>query len=304
MTTSFSRSGRRAIASPSASLSSVWASAPCGSGPDVSSIVSIRATWSPPAVAVQSSSSAAIEEREISVRLPSSSSGGDAELVGDLLVGRGAVELPLELADRPLDVAGARPHRARHPVERAQLVDDRALDPRHRVRLELDLAVRVEALDRADQAEQAVRDEVALVDVGGEPAAEPAGDELDERRVGEDQPVAQRPVTRAAVLRARVPGCPRRCSPRVRRIRRVTDGFLRSGRSPLPPGSPARRRARPPRPRSPTVPPSPTATRDQREREREDGEQEPERAPLHAPQASSRVRRGRPGYNSASNRGV
>ena len=89
--------------------------------------------------------------------------------------------------------------RARHPVERAQLVDDRALDPRDRVRLELDVAVGVVALDRADQPEQAVRDEVALVDVRGQAAAEPAGDVLDERRVGEDQPVAERLVLRALV---------------------------------------------------------------------------------------------------------
>ena len=75
MTTSFSRSGSRAIASPSASFSSVCASADCGSGPCVSSIVSISATWSPPDdEIVQSSSRAAIDEREISVRLSSSSS--------------------------------------------------------------------------------------------------------------------------------------------------------------------------------------------------------------------------------------
>ena len=75
MTTSFSRSGRRAIASPSASFSSVSASADCGSGPVVSSIVSIRATWSPPVdEIVQSSSRAAIEVRPISLRFVSSSS--------------------------------------------------------------------------------------------------------------------------------------------------------------------------------------------------------------------------------------
>src|SRR4029077_10640549 len=115
--------------------------------------------------------------------------GRDPELLGDLLVGRRAVELALELSDRPLDVAGPRANRARHPVEGAQLVDDRALDPRDRVRLELDVALGGEALDRPDQAEQPVRDEVVLVDVGGQPAAEPAGDVFDQRRVGEDQPV-------------------------------------------------------------------------------------------------------------------
>ena len=144
---------------------------------------------------VQSSSSAAIDDREISVRLALELVLGHAELRRDLLVGRRAVQLLLELGDRALDLARASAHRARHPVERAQLVDDRALDARDRVGLELDLAVGVEALDRPDQPEQAVRDEVALVDVRGQAAAEPAGDELDERRVRQDQPVADRPVT-------------------------------------------------------------------------------------------------------------
>src|SRR4029079_3876744 len=67
--------------------------------------------------------------------------------------------------------------------------DELALDPGHGVRLELHVARRVVALDRADQAEQAVGDEVALVHVGRQPGAEPAGDVLHERRVGEDQAV-------------------------------------------------------------------------------------------------------------------
>ena len=46
----------------------------------------------------------------------------------------------LELHVDALDLARAGAHRARHPVERAQLVDDRAADPRDRVGLELDLA--------------------------------------------------------------------------------------------------------------------------------------------------------------------
>ena len=58
----------------------------------------------------------------------------------------------------------------------------------------------IEALDRPDQAEQPVRDEVLLVDVGGQRRAEAAGDELDERGVGQDQPVAQRLVARAPVV--------------------------------------------------------------------------------------------------------
>ena len=112
------------------------------------------------------------------------------ELLGDLLVGRRPAELRLQAADRSLDVPRPRAHRTGHPVHRPQLVDDRPLDSRERVGLELDVAVGVVTLDRADQAEQPVLDEVALVDVAWQPAADPAGHVLDERRVGEDQALA------------------------------------------------------------------------------------------------------------------
>ena len=165
-----------------------------------SSIVSSSETWSPSPEIDQSSSSAAIDEREMSLSESSSSSTVIPTCVGDLLVGRRAAEPRLELADRALDLARARPHRARHPVERAQLVDDRAADARDRVGLELDVAVGVEAVDRADQPEQPVRDEVAVVDVRGQPRSEPAGDVLHERRVAEDQLIAQRLLARLPVL--------------------------------------------------------------------------------------------------------
>ncbi len=135
----------------------------------------------------------------------SSSSVVIPTFAGDLLVGRRAPELRLELADRPLDLARPRAHRARHPVERAQLVDDRAADPRDRVGLELDVALGVVAVDRAHQAEQPVGDEVGLLDVGRQPRAEPARDVLDERRVVDDQPVAQRLLVRPAVLEPEAP---------------------------------------------------------------------------------------------------
>jgi hypothetical protein len=126
----------------------------------------------------------------------------DAELLGDLLVRRRTVQLALELRDRALDVARTSANRPRHPVHRAQLVDDRALDPRDRVRLELDVALGVVALDRADQPEQPVRDEISLVDVRGQARAEPAGDVLHERRVRQDQPVADCLVALVGAIRA------------------------------------------------------------------------------------------------------
>src|SRR5581483_9688226 len=167
---------------------------------------------------------------------------GDPDPDGDLLVGRGAAELRLEGGDRALDLAGARADRARHPVEGPQLVDDRAADPRDRVRLELDVAVGVVALDRADQAEEAVRDEVALVDVRRQARPEPARDVLHERRVHHDQLVAQLLRARPAVLE---PEAPRvdgldHCGKRIR-----ASGAFSSART---------RRGRPSRPRSPPRP--------------------------------------------------
>ncbi len=125
----------------------------------------------------------------------------DVELRRHLLVGRRPLQLGLELGVRLLDVAGTGANRARHPVERAQLVDDRALDPGHGEGLELDLAVGIESLDRADQPEQAVGDQVGLLDVGREPGRHPAGDELDQRRVGDDEalPRALVPVVLVAL---------------------------------------------------------------------------------------------------------
>ena len=107
--------------------------------------------------------------------------GRDLQLARHLLVARRAVQLVLELGVDLLDLAGTGPDRARHPVQRAQLVDDRALDARDRVGLELDLASDVEALDRVDQAEQAVGDQIGLFDVRGQPGRHASGHVLHER---------------------------------------------------------------------------------------------------------------------------
>ena len=163
-----------------------------GSGALSSVSVSSSETWSPLAsLTVHSSSSAAIVRvRDLQQRLLELLDR-DLELGGHLLVGRRALQPMLELLVGPLDLAGPRADRARHPVERAQLVDDRALDARDRVGLELDLALEVEALDRADQADEPVGDEVGLVDVRGQPRRHAAGDVLDQRRVGDDEPLAR-----------------------------------------------------------------------------------------------------------------
>jgi hypothetical protein len=93
------------------------------------------------------------------------------EGLGHLGVGRGPVKLVLEARVDALDLACAGAQRARHPVERAQLVDDRALDAGDREDLELNLARRVEALDGGDQAEQGVGDEADSSTCAGRLAA-------------------------------------------------------------------------------------------------------------------------------------
>ena len=135
----------------------------------------------------------------------------DAHLVGDLGLGRRAVQLGLERGVRALDLAGLVADRARDPVDRAQLVDDRAADPADRVGLELDGALEVELLDRVDQPEDAVRDEVGLLDVRRQADADPAGDVLDQRRVVQDQPLAQ------ALIAGRLEVVPERRAARRRR---------------------------------------------------------------------------------------
>ena len=95
------------------------------------------------------------------------------------------------------------PDRPRHPVDGPQLVDDRALDPGNRVRLELDLPDRIEPLDRVDQPDDPVAHQVGLLDVLGQADSNTARDELDQRRVQDDQLIADRPVARSSCTRSK-----------------------------------------------------------------------------------------------------
>ena len=81
-----------------------------------------------------------------------------------------------------LDGPGLCPHRARHPVDRTQLVDDGPPNAGDRVRLELDLSHRVEPVDGVDQADDPVAHEVGTVDVlRADPTATRDGHVLDQR---------------------------------------------------------------------------------------------------------------------------
>jgi hypothetical protein len=109
---------------------------------------------------------------------------------GQLLVRRRAALLVFELGDRLLDAARPAANRPRHPVELAQAVVHRPTDPWHRERLELDTSFRIEPFDRVDQAEDAGADQVTGVDARREARADTTGDELDQRRVVDDQVVS------------------------------------------------------------------------------------------------------------------
>ena len=102
-------------------------------------------------------------------------------LDGDLAVGRGALEPPLQPLLSPFQLANPAPHGAGHPVLGAQLVEDRSADPLHGEALEARAALRVEALDRVDEAEYAALGEVGVIDVRGQPRHHPVCDDAHER---------------------------------------------------------------------------------------------------------------------------
>jgi hypothetical protein len=110
------------------------------------------------------------------------------------------VQLALELGVGLLDLSRLVADRARDPVDGPQLVDDGPADPADRVGLELDRAVEVELVDGVDQPEDAVRHQVGLLDVRRQAHADPAGDVLDQRRVVQDQPLAQSRLAALLVL--------------------------------------------------------------------------------------------------------
>ncbi len=102
---------------------------------------------------------------------------------GQLVLGRRAAELVLELGVGLLEGSGLGPHRPGHPVDRAQLVEDGALDAGDGVGLELVAPLGIELLDGVDEPEHAVADQVGLLDVLGQADGDPAGHVLHQRRV-------------------------------------------------------------------------------------------------------------------------
>src|SRR3977135_3045128 len=179
------------MASATRSLRSVASMTLAGSGDEGSGSVCSSDTWSPlESETDQSSSSAAIVEFEIWISESWKSSPSIPRSAATSSSVGGACALVLELDIGLLDLARTGADRARHPVERAQLVDDRSADARDGIGLEFDLSLGLVALDRRDQADEPVGDEIGLLDVRGQAGAHPAGDVLDQGRVRDDESLA------------------------------------------------------------------------------------------------------------------
>jgi hypothetical protein len=77
----------------------------------------------------------------------------------------GAAQALLHLAIGALETPALLAHAARYPVERAQLVEDRALDAKLGVGLELAILLGIVFLDRVHQADDTGVVQVVQVDV-------------------------------------------------------------------------------------------------------------------------------------------
>ena len=113
------------------------------------------------------------------------------ERFGQLGVSRLATVLAGQLLQRAVDLAGLEAHQARHPVLRAQLVQNRAADTRGAVGLELDVALGLKAADRVHQAEVAPAHQVVEFDRLGQGLQQALGDVAHQRLVALQERVAQ-----------------------------------------------------------------------------------------------------------------
>ena len=115
----------------------------------------------------------------------------DVQLRCQLFVGGDPTLFVLELGERLLDLACPAPDRSGHPVELTKAVVDGTADAGSGEGLELDGSLGVVSVDRVDQTEHTGTHEVARIDAVGQTRTDTTGDELDQRRVVDDQMVAR-----------------------------------------------------------------------------------------------------------------
>ena len=128
----------------------------------------------------------------ISYSLSRSSETRHVHHVGELLARRTAPVRAREGLLRLREVTLQAAQRARRPVAAPQLVEDRSVDARPEIRLQARALRRVVAVDRADQALDAARDQVVDLARRRQLADLLVDDVLDERHVGQHQPVRSR----------------------------------------------------------------------------------------------------------------
>ncbi len=126
--------------------------------------------------------------------------GGHIQRVGQLAVGRRAAVDRAELGLHAAHITLPAAQRAGRPVAAAELVDDGAMDPRPGELLERRALLGVVAIERLDQRLEAGGDEVVDLAAGGQFADLAVHDELHERRVGQDEAIAQALITAGLVL--------------------------------------------------------------------------------------------------------
>ena len=97
------------------------------------------------------------------------------------MLGGLAAEALLDLTVGALEFAALLAYGTRHPVERAELVKDGALDAELRVRLELAVLVRVVLLDGVHQADHARVVKIVEVDVRRQSDRDAVDDVTDQR---------------------------------------------------------------------------------------------------------------------------
>ncbi|OPZ06382.1 MAG: hypothetical protein BWZ10_02963 [candidate division BRC1 bacterium ADurb.BinA364] len=114
----------------------------------------------------------------------------DAKEFHHLVVGGRPPQALLQLGIGLFQPGGFLPRRARHPVQRPQLVEDRPFDAEFGVGFELDFARRLEFVDGVHQADDAGVDQVVEFDVRRQAAGDAVGHILDKRQVFQNQGVA------------------------------------------------------------------------------------------------------------------
>src|SRR5690606_29008404 len=120
----------------------------------------------------------------------------DLEALGHLEVRRRAAQLDLEGLPHLVDAIGLVPDDARHPIERAQLIEDGAANPGRAIGLEFHPPIEIEPIHGVHETEDSGALQIVELAILGQLREEPFGDIADEWQIALDQDVAQALIAR------------------------------------------------------------------------------------------------------------